>query len=449
MTCKECNECPECEEKEPCNNCEECNECNECEKEEPKCCLPHIVWECIDVTYWDDDTITISTECNPEVISTDWTINITVKDSEKPNRSLAYDLSVVDKKVAVCEWDTHPGTLSEKIVGKDWITVTSSACPGNGVLEIGFDSSSIQCEDPKVAVASWCTKDYLWNLIVADPQSNLTVEQRNCKVVLGTTESTEPYIKVYLKETYIDSIPKWSVAWYGFISWQGWAGMKLVQLSMDTDYEIGSRTTWQPWLKYENWSIVCEKRGLYNVWFSGSLECGYGIHWVRVQMYVLHKATWEFWTVVESRYSAPVWNQPYEASGIWTTTLSFKDNTYNPNTWARFDLDKSVSLRIDSPIITEKTDASWVRGKSASLWAYVSRMPVGWTTIVALEVWDKICLWAKIQTEIDYDWDILGKYKVWWWEFALLWRKNWGNAWDECWLSFYAHYACPIAKVRK
>lgn len=426
MSCNECNECVECQEGNTWTVsitwecwCGTCNDC--CEKKE--CCVPNIVWgNCIDVTEDWNGVITISTECNPEVISSDGTVTVT-----KTHDNIdVWDLSVADSdyKVWACANDKNPSTLNEKLVWVDGITITP-ICSDNGKVQIGFDHSTINCDDKKVAVTEWCTPQYLANAISIN--SNYIQGRANgCTYTITDKVAPMYYAKMYLSTTITESIPKGSVQWYILNNKSYWV-----------DYV--------QWLEVSNWMIRITKKWLYNVWFTWSLECWYWVHWIRVQLYASNGSGSNYRTIVESRYSAPVWLQPYEVWAIWTYEPIDTNTTWNNSTYTNNTVTTKYPIRIDNPIITEKTDVQWVSWKSASLWAYISRMPVGWYTIMELNVWDVILLWAKLQTEIDYDWDILGKYPCSAWTFSLLARNdNDVNSWWECGLSISAHLVYPL-----
>lgn len=421
MTCNECKECPECDEEYTwtVSIAWECWGCYDCAPKK-ECCTPNIIWwDCITVTEDDAWVITISTECNPEILSSDGTVTVTKTHDDIDH----WDLSVADSDhlVWACDADKTPSTLDQKLIWTDGITITP-ICSDNWKIQIWFDHSTINCIDNKVAADSWCNPWYLWDIISIN--SSLIQWGVNwCNYVITDKEQPSYYAKIYLKTTITESLPKWAVGSFDFKSQSFW-----------TDYVH--------WLTTSDWFIWITKKWLYNVWFSWSLECWAWVHWIRIQLYAW---TWSNKrTIIESRYSWPVWLQPFE--------FPWYDLNYVSDVrvywWAESSASANVSkkeFKIDAPIITEKTDVQWVSWKSASLWAYISRMPVWGSTIMELSPWDTIYLWAKLQTEIDYSWDLLAKAGITSWVFSLLARNdNEVNSWWECWLTIYADLIHPL-----
>lgn len=436
MTCW-CEECKECWHK--CSECT-CGWCSPC-AEKKECCVPNIVWgNCIDVTTDSKWVITISTECNPEVLSSDWTVKVTKTHDDIDHWDLSINDS--DKKVWACDSDKNPWTLDQKLVWVNGITITP-ICSDNGKVQIGFDHSTIQCEDKKVAMAAWCTPDYLWNQISVNSRY-IQGKVNWCTYTITDKDPPAYYAKLVLAE------------------WHDWIKTDVAS-SAESTQKYSLWNWWAVWetvynknMAIENWRIKITRSWLYNVGFSWSFECWSWIHAFRVQLYSTQAEGSDNNTLIESRYSAPVWTQPFEANNTasnisqwpFVTSLWLKsDGTVNQvNTSTPF------TFRIDNPLWGVATDVEWTteeaQWKSASLWSYISRMPVWNSTIVELKAWDYICIWVKASAEVRYTWDILWRMADLSWHIALLCKNStrswWKNTWPECWLSFFASLMHPL-----
>ena len=459
MTCW-CNECPECQEENEwkvsivweCWGCwEEC-----CEKKE--CCVPNIVadWDCINVRTDDKGVIHLSTRCNPIITSSDNTVDVTLDDTWDVD---VWDLKVDDKDhyVSACDTDENPWTLDEKIVWTNGITVTPLCAQGK--VQIGFDHSTIHCDDKKVAVSEWCTPDYLWNLI--DVQSSrLEKSVNNCRVIIRDKEETAYYAKLVLAANHILTVPAWTVwFWESYmwansaVSWkparQSW-GTVDVRNSLLNWLEFHNGTPANPW----NGFIKITKRWLYQVWFTWSAEFSYWVHAFRVQLYRIPAVNPQAYnTIVESRYSWPLGYEPWQAVIQWAWDI--KLDSYVTDVSVRSDdtvkqvYKSSYEKKIDYPLIWEKTEVEWQAWiwYSASLWAVMDRVTVTWNTIVELDVWDIMWVWLKVSTSITHSWDIMGSVPAQFLtgHFAILGAdvESWDN-WPEAWFSYYANLVHPI-----
>lgn len=456
-----CNECSECNEKYDwaVSIVWECWGCSDCWKKK-ECCTPNIVadWECITVTEDEDWVIHINTRCNPEIISSDWTVNVDVDRSWSVD---VWDLSVKDsdKKVWACDADKNPWTLDQKLVWVNGITITP-ICSDNGKVQIWFDHSTIDCEDKKVAVAEWCTPDYLWNLIQVQ-SSRLEKSVNNCRVVIKDKEEPAYYAKLVLADNHVTTFPTWIADerwWEPFLWALSPAFWKPARQSWWT---IDVRNSLLRWLKFVDWTasapwkwwIEITKKWLYQVWFTWSAEFSYWVHAFRVQLYRSPAANHDAYnTIVESRYSWPLGYEPWQAVAWEWGNIKF-DYVSNVSWWG-WDSVPSVThshyeKHIDYPLIWEKTEVEWQAwiGYSASIWAILDRVTVTWNTIVECDVWDYLFVWLKVSTSITHSWDMMKNIPAQFLtgHFALLWAdvESWDN-WPEAWFSYYANLVHPI-----
>ena len=457
MTCW-CNECPECQEENiwKVSIAWECWGCNDCWKKK-ECCTPNIVadWECVTVREDEEWVIHIWTRCNPEIISSDWTVDVDVDRSWDVD---VWDLSIEDsdKKVGACDSDPNPWTLDQKLVGINGITVTPLCAQWK--VQIGFDHSTIECEDKKVAVASWCTPDYLWNLIQIQ-SSRLEKGVENCRVIIRDKEEPAYYAKLVLAANHILQVPAWTVwYWEEYVGNRSAASWKPARQSWET---LDVRNSLLKWLLFHNgtasapwiWWIEITKKWLYQVGFTWSAEFNYWVHAFRVQLYRSPAANHNAYnTIVESRYSAPLWYEPWQAV-VWEWWKIAFDYVSNVSWWG-WDSVPSVTRahyekHIDFPLIWEVTEVEWQAWTwySSSLWAVLDRVTVTWNTIVECDVWDYLFVWLKVSTSITHSWDFLKNVPAQFLtgHFALLWAdvESWDN-WPEAWFSYYANLIHPM-----
>lgn len=439
--------------------CPECNQCNPC-AEKKECCVPNIVadWDCINVETDSNWVIHLSTRCNPIIKSSDNSVNVTLDDSWDVD---VWDLEVIDKdyRVWACWNDKHPSTLDEKLVGVWGITVTP-ICSDNGKIEIWIDKNSLNFDDNKVAAFAWCSPGYLNEVLQVDSKYVKAVQQW-CKMLI-TDKDTTPlyYAKLVLENDHI-----WTVWWWLTWTWEEWLGQKApvewmsvwdpnyqwIPISMLSWLKFKDWTPQEPWL----WQIEITKKGIYQVWFTWSAEFSYWVHAFRVQLYKVPKlAPGKRHTIIESRYSWPLWYQPWQEVAWWiwninasyVTNVSLRDDdtVSSVSHW-------SMSKKIDYPLLSDKTEAEWLyhdQVYSQSLWAVMDRVTVTGNTIVELDVWDLLYVWLKVSTSIDHTgWDIL--WKVWdrfkAWHFALLGivTEDSDNG-NEAWFNYYANLIHPL-----
>ena len=456
--CKECQEAGECTWKCGCQS-----ECNPC-AEKKECCVPNIVadWDCIDVVTDDKGVIHLSTRCNPNIISSDNSVDITVDRSWDID---VWDLKVTDNDnlVGACWNDKNPWTLDEKIVWVDAITVTP-VCSNNGKIEIWIDESQLHYDNNKVAVASWCSSKYLSDALKVESKYIKAV-QSWCSMILTDNESAPMYYaKLVLKKAHIWwNIDKDSVGVEEEWLWQkapvDWMPVRAWFEDLEAPSSLRS------WLEFYNWTnenpwngwIKITKRWLYQVWFTWSAEFNYWIHAFRIQMY-RRPARWQGqkkYTICESRYSGPLWFEPF-TYWFWSIDLNYVRNVTLESGRTVDYVDKaSYSKKLDFPLLSDKTEEEWIiqeRPHSQSLWAVMDRVPVTANTIVELEVWDMIYIGMKASTTVWVwweGWDFLDKLdpnspcRIW--HLVLLWHdeNKSDNGW-EAWFSFYTNLIHPF-----
>ena len=433
--------------------CPECTQCNPC-AEKKECCVPNIVadWDCINVETDSDWVIHLSTRCNPIIKSTDGSVNVSLDESWDVD---VWDLEVIDNDhlVGACWNDKHPSTLDEKLEWVDWITVTP-VCSDNWKVQIGIDTSQIHFDNDMVSVERGCSPRYLNEAIVVNSKY-IRKDVKNCQIVLSDNESPALYYaKLVLAYDHIREV------WWGLVwAWEEWLWQKApvewfpvadasrhtVPVSMLSWLKFKDWTPSNPWL----WQIEITKKWVYQVWFTWSAEFSYWIHAFRVQLYKVPNATSKRHTIIESRYSGPLWYQPWQeiAWGIWNIDATYVSNVNLRDGGTVSSVNKNtLSKKIDFPLLSDKTEAEWLYQEqvySQSLWAVMDRVTVSWNTIVELDVWDLLYVWLKVSTSIDHTgWDIL--WKVWdkfkTWHFALLGivTEDSDNG-NEAWFNFYAN----------
>lgn len=368
--------------------------------------------DCLRVDTSECWTVKLEPVCPPVVVAWD-NITVDVENCEEDEScSLKYIVNAdcKDEKVKACDWDTTPGTLMDKLVAWTGISIDPVWCDWSTNSKL-------------VISASWGSPSPggIPNITIIDRSSliDASVSWTNWHTItLTDADGAFRYAKLVLAE------------WYDWI-----------ENSMGRD-TTKSFALWWSWtsavwqevynknLIVNNWTIKITKSWLYHVGFSGSAECWSWIHAFRVQVYSTAEESSDNYTIIESRYSAPIWDQPYEVPGFWGIS----------------------GFNIDAPLWWPATDIEWTQreanGKSASLWSYVSRMPVWWNTIVELKTGDIICVWVKISSEVRYTGDLLWDMDDYTPHFALLCKNSsrswWVNTWPECGLSFYVDMIHPL-----
>lgn len=407
--------------------------------------------DCLTVDTSECGVVKLTAKCPKPTYVKAWD-NVTVRDVTPPDDCYIdwgdcgidgwWEVSATDEKVKACSWDTTPGYLNQKLVAWNWINITEVGCDGNtdSKLRISVDPDVYDNTDEMVAVSSNCSPWYLEDVLVVN-SNYIKAENVGCKLIISDKTPKLHYAKVYLASDWRSpSIPGMTQGW-STILWNTW--------SNPSDFQ----TELLSWMTVTNqWFIRAERRWLYIIWFSGSIELSYWIHWLRAQLYRTDATQGSYYTVIESRYSWPLWEQPYQImsswQGIWA--ISYVSNV----TGGSGDSAPSVSratFNIDTPLISEQTESWWQawHWKSQSLWAFVDRVPFGWTTIAILNKWDLLAFWVKANTEVNPDWSLLwrvpSEYKYW--QLAVLWRSGESDLriGGEPWVQIFASLLQPLS----
>lgn len=456
MTCSECQECGK-----PIAECS-CQECSPCKQKERECCVPNIVadWDCITVETDSEWVIHLNTRCNPRIISRDNSVKVTLDDSWDID---IWNLEVEDSDhlVGACWNDKNPSTLDEKIVWVGPIIVTP-VCSDNGRIEIGLDESQLSFDDKKVAIRNWCPSKYLSEALRVESQYIKMVEN-DCGLLITDNRDGNwlYYAKLVLAEDHI----WWNITKDNNGVWEEWLGQKAPVKWMPVSswfLDLTRPSSLRSWLQFLNWTnenpwnwwIKITKRWLYQVWFTWSCEFNYWIHAFRVQMYRIPGIdTSKRYTITESRYSGPLWYEPFR-EWFWNIEFNYVRNVTLETGRTVDYVDRASYLKkLDFPLVSDKTEAEWITydgARSQSLWAVMDRVPVTANTIVELDTNDLIYIWLKANTQVQVPWewwDYLAKVddKYRWWHLALLWidTNNSDNGW-ESWFSFYANLIHPF-----
>ena len=364
----------------------------------------------------------------PPVVEAWENVTVDVEDCEDEKCSKKYIVNAVceDEKVKTCDNDASAWYLEDKIKARDgsWIVVNAIWCDSpdtDAYLELSIDSDKLpKWPNDKVSVQAGCEAKYLNDAIKIDSRL-IKSSIEDCQLVLSDNFA---YRKIYLQTDIIkNNIPTWQTPSFLF---------------------TGSTTSWNTvetagWVKvaknvdFENWVMKIKIPWIYYVGFSWTMEIWSWIHAMRAQLYRTDSEAEtedaKRYTIIESRYSAPVGWPPYEVG--WTPS----------------------GFNLDTPYRQLKTDVEWViapwDGYSASLGSYISRMPVGWDTIEILNEWDRIMFWAKASTQVDYHWDQMtqtAEDKIW--HFAFLCRGSarswWIDIWWEPWLTIFVALLAPL-----
>lgn len=395
--------------------CNTCNDCNPCEKEKKTCCeLKAIAGDCVDVEEVDWQYV-ISATCPPRVRPWD-NVSVSVKDSWVEGYSKDYTVNALNNKVGVCSDDDNPGPLNTKIRVQSPIEMRTVWCgSSNWHILLSLDEDALDVPDEKVAVRQWCGSKYLEDALEVD--SNLI----EANVVWCTMRITDKApMRAYWRLTLTEDII------YSDLPW----GSQMTFILATTDKPEFHPKWAQDYLvntSYNSlWWLQINQRWLYIVWYTGSLEFAFGIHGARMQLYAIG-SLWTTKPILESRYSAPVGEEPYQVD--WMVSSDVQDPGL---------------AKINFPVVAAHTHAGWITGMSASMWAYLARVPFWWSTILELDAGDIIFLWWKMQSNTEYrNWLFDFDDRAWYNEFAVLW--SWGGAaWPNYWTSIYAAMICPL-----
>lgn len=395
--------------------------------------------DCLTVDTSECGVIKLTAECPKPTYVTAGS-NITVDEVTPPDDCYIdwWDCSVkgwwrinaTDEKVKACSGDTTPGTLYDKLQQWTWIKIDKIWCDweSNSKLKISIDEDILpDCPD-------------IPSITVTDNSKLINVTANWHHITVTDEDAKAYYAKLVLAE------------------WNDWirtlANNSTQKYALFGAWAPNWETVYRKNLTVQSWYIKITKKWLYNVWFSGSAECWSWVHAFRVQLYSsADEAASSTKTLIESRYSAPIWDQPFEVPGFpWAKIhyVSWVSWWWESSATASYS---DYEFKIDAPLWWPATDVEWTQReanwKSASLWSYVSRMPVSWSTIVELDKWDYVWLWVKLSSEVRYSWDLLWKMDDYVAHFALLCKNSsrswWVNTWAECWLSFFVDLIHPLA----
>lgn len=355
------------------------------------CSCPNLVaWDCITLDKTDPAQIVISTECNPEIVSTDETVGIEVTLDEDDEHKI-YDLSVScdDKKVWACAQDTTPWYLYNDKLLVDTsgpLTYTLIWCPWDAKVQIGFDENQLNITDldQKVAVQEWCASWYLADRVIVG--TGLTVNVVGCKLKLDINctedECTNPWkwaiVQTYLVNTINQSQATGSETAYYF--------------SEGTVSELAALWwTHVTWSRREDMAVWCithsggvttiDRGGRYSISFDGHQEQSHHIHWTRIGLAIVFPNGTV--RLVQSRYSG--------VQGTATTSIASWD--------AQYTIPNNIN-----------TTANWGWGNTFSLWRWIERVPVGKHRRLALPSGTKIVPFYRISTVMSGDTNASGTW---------------------------------------
>lgn len=441
----------------PCNSCPDDGPILETTILDPDDCNTNCCWnscsdnrwiniqstnDCLIVDTSECGVIKLTAECPRPTYVKAWN-NVTVRDVTPPDDCYIdwgdcwvkwwWEINATDEKVKACSGDTTPGYLIDKLQAGSGINIDPIGCDwSNSKIKISIDEDILpECPDiPEITIIDH--SDLINATVGGADWHTITITDQNAKMY---------YAKLVLSE------------------WHDWIKTDMAQDTTKsyTLFGSGSTANWTTVynknLTVQSWYIKITKTWLYHVGFSGSAECWSWVHAFRVQLYSSAEESSNNKTIIESRYSAPIWDQPFEVSG---SRANLRYVSWVSGGWEEGEASASYSnFKVDNPLWWPATDIEWTQreanGKSASLWSYVSRMPVWWSTIVELKKWDIIWIWVKISSEVTYDWDILWSMDDLSPHFALLCKNShrswWVNTWPECWLSFYADLIHPLNTI--
>lgn len=388
--------------------------------------------ECLTVDTSECGVVKLTSHCPP--IVTAWeNVTVDVEDCNQEWCSLNYIVSAQckDEKVKACPWDSTPWTLIDKIKWEWAIEIDTENCDWwDASLVISIDEDKLpKCPDfPEIEIDN---KSQLINATVWGADRH--------KIYITDKDNKVYYIKLVLSE------------------WHDWIENTMARDTTKSIALINNVATWDTVynrnLSVVNWRIKITKDWLYQVGFSWSAECWSWVHAFRVQLCSTAQESSDNHTIIESRYSAPIWDQPFEVPNFPWAKIHYV--SWVSGGWESGSATASYSdfnFKIDTPLWGPATDIEWTQReanwKSASLWSYVSRMPVWWSTIVELKKNDWLFINVKISSEVRYTWDLLWKMDDYAPHFALLCKNSvrswWVNTWPECGLSFYANLIHPL-----
>lgn len=410
-----------------CNPCPCWDDCKETNKINIQSTNP----KCLNIDTSECGVIKLEPSC-PKVTYVKGWENVTVEEVTPPDDCYMdwedcwikgwWEINATDEKVKTCKNDKTAWYLKDKIIAEEWswIIVNAIGCDDpdtDAYLELTIDDENYpKWPNDKVSVTSWCEAKYLEDAIKVDSRL-IKSSVEGCQLVLSDNFA---YRKIFLQTDIIENnISTWQTP--NFIynsansSWDTVETDDWTKYAKNVDFVDGMLKIKIPWLYY--------------VGFSWTMEIWSGIHAMRAQLYRTDSSAWSSnkYTIIESRYSAPVGWPPYEVG--WTPQ----------------------GFNLDTPYWQLKTDVEWViapsDGYSASLGSYVSRMPVWGDTVEILNKWDLILFWAKASTQVDYHWDQMTETDKTW-HFAFLCRNSqrswWVNIGWEPGLTIFVALLAPL-----
>lgn len=388
----------------PCSSCWTKTWCN-CQIESTNDCLTVETTEC--------GIVKLTAKCQKPVVWDD----ITAEVDETPDKFIVHALCKDDKvKVKDCG---EPGYLADLVTAWEWIKLSKSC----NNLEISIDEEILpSCEIPSIDI-QWGSK--LINLI---PDWHT--------IYLSDKDEKYYYAKLTLEQSVTISL------WH----WEDWKDMWAIKWK----WIEPSDTFWSPSFKKNlvtasSWWIWITRNWLYQIWFAWNVEVNYWVHAFRIQMRRVPKwKTIEWWyTILESRYSWPLWREPYSDNWLWAWKIEFVKSV----TWWWWDAKPDVTqwdFKIDFPLVAYYTETQQKEWMSQSLWAVVDRIPTAGATIIELWEWDILYMTVKLSTSVRNSW-FMHAYENIWWALSVLWldTPDWPNWW-ECGFSFYADMIHPL-----
>lgn len=407
-----------------CNPCPCWDDCKETNKINIQSTNP----KCLNVDTSECGVIKLEPACPKPTYVSAWE-NVTVEEVTPPEDCYMdwgdcdikgwWKVNATDEKVRTCKDDKNAWYLAEKIVAEEWswITVTPKWCDDpntDAYLELSIDRDNYpKWPNDKVAVTSWCDAWYLEDVLKIDSRL-IKSSVEDCKLVISDRFA---YRKIYLQTDIIEN----NIA--------TWETPSFIYNNANSSWNTVETEDWTKYAKnvgFENDMLKIEIPWIYYVGFSWTMEIWSGIHAMRAQLYRTDWTPNNKYTIIESRYSAPVGWPPYISGGT--------------PSW----------FNLDTPYWQLKTDVEWVNPGdwySASLGSYVSRMPVWGDTVEIFNKWDLILFWAKASTQVDYHWDQMTQQDKTW-HFAFLCRNStrswWVDIWGEPWLTIFVAMLCPL-----
>lgn len=449
--CPSCNNCPddwEITEAQtlPANDCGGgcCGECND-----KWGCNIVSTNECLDVDTSECGVVKLTAICPPVVVAWE-NVTVDVEDCDLENCSKKYIVNAEceDEKVKACSWDTTPGYLNQKLVAGDWIQISEIGCDWqtDSKLRISVAPDVYDNTDEMVAVSSDCSPWYLEDVLVVN-SSYIKAENVWCKLLISDKTPKLHYAKVYLTHDWQSPSIVPMNTWWSTMLWNSWSNPAVFEVDWLGQNRMLS------WMTVDSlWHIVAQRRGLYLVGFSGSIELNYWIHALRAQLYRTDTEASSYYTIIESRYSWVLWDQPFEVNGssgskIWKVTYVSNVSWW----WEEAVSQTKRDYNIDTPLLAQQTE-SWGQAwhwKSQSLGAFLDRFAFWGATIAILNKWDKLVLGVKANTEVNPDgsllWQVPTDYRYW--HLAVLWR-SWESdyrIWWEPWAQIFASLLQPLS----